>query len=136
MPTIQLSQLSAEVSREDILKAIDQLDEQELDELVSGVLKLRARRRAPALSKAESDLLLKINEGIPKDLWDRYHTLILKRDDETLGPDEYAELLTLSDQVEEYNAQRIGYLVELARLRGVSLDKLMSDLGIHPINHG
>ncbi len=130
MPTIQLS---AEVTRDDILKAIDQLDEQELDELVTGVLKLRARRRAPTLSKEESELLLRINEGLPKDLWDRYHALILKRDDETLRSDEYGELLKLSDQVEEYNAQRIGYLVELARLRGVSLDKLMDDLGIHPM---
>lgn len=73
MPTIQLSQLSAEVSRDDILKAIDQLDEQELDELVSGVLKLRARRRAPALSKAESDLLLKINAGIPIQVGRGFH---------------------------------------------------------------
>ena len=129
MPTIQLS---AEVSREDILKAIDQLDEQELDELVSGVLKLRAQRRAPALSKEESELLLRINEGTPPGLRTRYWELIEKRRDETLTPDEYQELLQLTELVEGLQVERVRNLVKLAQLRGVTLDQLMQDLGIKP----
>ena len=129
MPTIQLS---AEVTRDDILKAIDQLDEQELDELVTGVLKLRARRRAPTLSKEESELLLRINEGTPPSLRARYWELIEKRRDETLTPDEYQELLHLTDVVEGFQTERVRNLVKLAQLRGVTLDQLMQDLGIKP----
>ena len=129
MPTIQLS---AEVTRDDILKAIDQLDEQELDELVTGVLKLRARRRAPTLSKEESELLLRINEGTPPSLRARYWELIEKRRDETLAPDEYQELLHLTEVVEGLQVERVRNLVKLAQLRGVTLDQLMHDLGIKP----
>src|SRR5690349_14542677 len=72
------------------------------------------------LSRVEADLLQKINQGLPPPVWQRYHELIAKRRAETLLADEQAELIALSDRIEETNAQRLEFLVELARLRQTS----------------
>ena len=91
----------------------------------------RSRVNEPArLPATESELLQKINLGLSQETWHRYHELTGKRGAETLTPAEHAELLALTHVIEEANARRIGHLVELARLRGVSPDRLMLELGI------
>ena len=87
---------------------------------------------APNLSPAESELLRKVNLGLPEHVWARYHELVARRRAETLGDDEHRELVQLSDQIEEANARRIGHLAELAAARGISLDALTAQLGIPP----
>jgi hypothetical protein len=87
------------------------------------------------LPQAESELLLKINQEFPSELRKRYNELTAKRDAETLTPDEYDELLRLTDQIEMLQARRIEYLSELASIRKVSLPKLMDDLGISGPGH-
>lgn len=93
------------------------------------------QRKAPSVPKDEATLLLKINDGVPSDIQERYDELIRKRQAETLTTDEYRELLTLTDQVEKLEAQRVEYLADLARLRGVPLVQLMEALGIQPPTH-
>jgi hypothetical protein len=73
---------------------------------------------------------MKINPWMPSDIQKLYNELIAKREAETLTVDEYQHLLRLTEQVEKMQAQRIEYLAELARIRGVSLTVLMKDLGI------
>jgi hypothetical protein len=86
---------------------------------------------APAhLPRTEADLLQKINEGLPPEMWQRYHELVARRRAETLTPEEQAELIALSDRVEAANTRRIEHLIELARLREISLEALMDQLGI------
>ena len=48
-----------------------------------------------------------------------------RRKTEILTPDEQTELIALSDRLEEANAQRIGYLARLARVRHTTLDAVM-----------
>lgn len=90
----------------------------------------RIDRNPPALPAAEAELLQQINAGPGEGVWRRYHDLVAKRRAETLSPGEHAELVGLSDEIEETNARRLGQLVELARLRGVGLPALMNALGI------
>jgi hypothetical protein len=45
-------------------------------------------------------------------------------------------LIARSDRLEEANAQRIGYLAELARVRHTTLDAVMSEFGLMPAPHG
>lgn len=90
----------------------------------------------PRLSPAEAHLLSKINLGLSFTEWERYHTLVARRKAEVLTPDEQTELIALSDRLEEANARRIGYLVELARMRHTTLDAVMSELGLTPDAHG
>lgn len=82
------------------------------------------------LEETENSLLMKINTGLGQDIWEAYHHLIKKRDNRNLSSTEHQELIAYSDLIEETNARRMRYLLELARLRKISLDTLMMDLGI------
>ena len=124
MPTIQ-------VTTDDLLEAVKQLAPDELEGFVSQVIRLQAQRRAPSLPHEESELLQKINQGLPNELHKRYKELLAKRDARTLTDAEYSELLAVTDQVEQFDAQRALYIAELAKLRGTTLPALMRDLGIN-----
>lgn len=104
----------------------------ELDQLVDQVLRIRARRLAPSLPEEQAELLRRINEGVPVSIGERYDQLIRLRDNDKLAAHEYEELLHLTEVVEERQANRLADLIELARLRGVSLDQLTCELGIGP----
>lgn len=129
MPMLQVE---AQLPTDELLKAVGRLSSPDLEQFVFQVIALRAQRQAPGLPHAESELLLKINEGIPSDIQKRYNELIAKRQAEQLTIDEYTELLQLTQQVEKFETQRVEYLAELARLRGTSLTALMENLGIRP----
>ncbi len=90
----------------------------------------RAERDVPHLSKAESELMQRINQGLPEETWRQYHALIAKREAGTLTADEQQVLVGLIDQVELAHARRLGSLLELAHLRGTTLDAVMDALGI------
>jgi hypothetical protein len=122
--------VEAQLPTDELLKAVGQLSQPELEQFVFQVIALRARRKAPSLPRAESELLLKINQGASPDVQKRYGELISKRRAETLTPDEYDELLRLTEQTEALEARRVEYLAELARLRDTTLAALMKDLGI------
>ncbi|MHC5610902.1 MAG: hypothetical protein ACYTXA_07760 [Nostoc sp.] len=58
---------------------------------VTHVLLLRAQREAPRLSLSESELLLKINHGIPDQLQNRFNQLIAKPEALTITDAELEE---------------------------------------------
>ncbi len=127
MPAVSVE---AHLSSQELLKAVQQLDLPELEAFVSQVVALRAQRQAPRLCQSEAELLAKINQGPSPEIRDRYNALITKRDDESLTPEEHAELLRLTDQMERLQANRIEYLIALAQLRKRSLEEVMHDLGL------
>jgi hypothetical protein len=104
----------------------------EFEQFLDGALKLRRKKRVTAKqpSRREAELLSKINEVLPPEMRRRHAALYAQRD--ALNPDEYAELLRLSNQLEILNAQRLEYLGELARLRQTTLSGVMDELGITP----
>ena len=120
------------LSSEDLLTALQKLETPELERIVSRLIGLKAERAAPHLPQKESELLLKINQGLPDDVARRYRDLIDRRRAGVLHPGEHEELLRLTDQAEGLEADRLGHLAELARLRGTSLSALMEELGIQP----
>lgn len=77
----------------------------------------------------EGELVRRINAGLPAETWRRYQELVARRRAETLSPAEQQELIGLSDQIEQANAQRMQSLLDLARLRGTSLDALSARSG-------
>jgi len=91
---------------------------------------LRQFRKTVSQALDEAELLQEINQAIPTDIQKYYDELIAKRQDEMLTPEEYKDLLRLTEQVEKLEAQRIKNLVNLAHLRKVSLTELMEYLGI------
>ncbi len=127
MPTVQVE---AQLTTNELLQAVQQLGKNELDQFVFQVMNLRAKQQAPSLPKTESDLLLKINQGLPIELQKKYNELLEKRRAEKLTPEEHKELLKLSDQVEKLETQRVKYLAEMARLQQTNITDLMNSLGI------
>jgi hypothetical protein len=118
------------MSVDELLNAVGELSEPELEDVFDRVLWLRARRKAPVLPVEETQLVLAINQSIPPELLQRYQVLQEKRDAEILTEAEHEELLHLSDQIEILGAKRLEALAQLADLRQVPLLQLMADLGI------
>jgi len=122
--------VETELSTDNLLKAVGQLNKHELEQFVSQVINLRAQRLVHRLSQAEAQFLVKINQGLPAEVQRRYDELIDKRRDESLSSEEHNELLSLTDQIENLEAQRMQHLSELARYRKVSLAELMENMGL------
>ncbi len=129
MPIVKVE---TELSTDNLLKAVSQLNKHEIEQFVSQVINLRAQRFVQKLSQAEAQSIMKINQGLPAEVQKRYDELVDKRRDESLSSEEYDELLHLTNQIENLEVRRMQYLSELARYRKVSLTELMEDLGIQP----
>jgi uncharacterized protein YjgD (DUF1641 family) len=129
MPIVKLE---AQLSKEDLLEAVQQLTVSELEDFLQEIIDFRAKKLTNNISEKETNLLLKINQNLTDDIQKKYQILIRKRQDENLTNNEYQELLNLTDVVEKHQAQRLKYLVELATLRECSLNHLMDELGINP----
>ncbi|MCX6056800.1 MAG: STAS/SEC14 domain-containing protein [Chloroflexi bacterium] len=118
------------VSSDDLLKAVGQLNMPELERFTSEVIALQAQKKAPSLPRSESELLLKINQGLPEKFKRRYDELIEKRRAETLSQKEYKELLRMTQETEKFEAQRVECLAQLAKTRKTTLSGLMKSLGL------
>ncbi len=124
--------IEAELPFEKLLQAVEQLSVPDLEQLMSQVMRMQAKRKAPSLSANETELMLKINQGLSPDMQTRFDELVAKRQAETLTQEDHQELVAFTDQIEKADAERIQYLAELARIRGMSLDVLMDTLKIQP----
>lgn len=123
-------QITSQVSTDELLHGVESLPFDELEQFVARVLALRAKRKVNSLGEQESRLLQLINRPVPAAVQSRYDVLAQKQQENTLSEDEYAELLQVIEQIEQFDAERVQHLATLAQLRQVSLDKLMQDLGI------
>lgn len=123
---MSILQVNSTVRFEDLLKAVGQLKTDELERLMSEVVSLRAKRRAASFSEKETELLLKINTGLPPEIQNRFDELNEKRREENLSPSEHSELLELTERIEKLDSERAEYLAELAQLKGLSFSKLLA----------
>ena len=107
-----------------------------LDHYLATVLKqvvYKSRLKKAKRNLLESALLKHINLAVTEMEWNEYRRLIALRQTETILETDYAHLIALGDKIEAANVQRLKYLVKLAQLRQVSLPKVMTDLGIKPV---
>jgi hypothetical protein len=117
------------MTQSDLLQAASQLNVQELAEFVEQITAIYRQRQA-AERLDESTLLEMVHRPLPPDLQGRWDELIGKRDEACLTPDEYDELLQLTEQVEGFNVQRMAALSKLAQLRGLDLRSMMHVLNL------
>lgn len=121
----------------ELIKKIASIQSEELLEKIKHFLReedvdLEIPEKAPSLNKKETELLLKINEGLPEAVQLRYNELLSKLSAESLTPPEHNELLLLVPKVEAKSAERLKYLAQLAKLWNTSVDGVMDRLGIKP----
>lgn len=133
MPTVEIR---SQVSLNDLLDGVAQLNPSDLEQFVSQVLVLRAKRVAPSVSKQEAEILEEINRGLAQETQQRYNELVAKRQAKTLTDAEHQELLVLIDRIEQADAERVQALTKLAQLRNISVKALMEILNIRPPAYG
>ncbi len=131
MATIQITQDNA-FPLDQVLAGISRLGTPDLEHFQREVTLLLARRRGTPLKEQESLLLQKINNRVVPTVWQRYEALHVKMQEETITAEEHSELLTLIEQMEAANVEWLKNIVELARLRGITPQALMQQLGINP----
>ncbi|MBD2164129.1 STAS/SEC14 domain-containing protein [Calothrix membranacea FACHB-236] len=119
-----------QLSLEQLLKAVEQLSQQDLENFVSQVIALQAQRRTQKPLESKGGLLTKINRPTPLAIKKYHGELVAKKDVATLTSYEYGELLGLTEQIEQLQAQYLDNLAELASPRGVSLSALIESLNI------
>ena len=123
---------TSQIEAERLMDAAPRMSRAELERLVARLFALKAKQEAPSLSPRESELLIKINQPVPAEIQRRCVSLIRKRRRRKLSRAEHRELLALTEQIEQYDVDRLKCLSELARLRGLPLPDLMRELGIEP----
>ena len=118
------------VSSQQIISAFQTMPLDELEDLVSDVLAVRAERVAPHISGEEGKLLRMIQRTLPEKSLLRIKKLQGLRDEEKLSPDGFAELAELLEKLEIIHAERMNAVAELADLRGVTLQTAMRQIGL------
>jgi hypothetical protein len=130
MTTIEVKP-NLQIEVKEVLNGVAKLNTKELETFMNQVAQLLAKRKAKSLSHRESELLLKINVGYPPDMKNRFEILNAKMRASTISPEEQQELIEISDIFEAMDAQRLEFLLELAHLRGLTLDHLLGQLGLN-----
>jgi hypothetical protein len=82
----------------------------------------------------EKELLAKISKGLPEAFWLRLRTLTTKRKCETLTEVERTEVVDLTATMERWGAERIAIASEIAQLWGISLRRVVEQLGIQSVD--
>lgn len=123
--------INSAIELEQVLQGVDKLDTPELERFLAQVSVLLARRKAPSIPQREAELLQQINQPIlTTQAQNQYQQLSQQATVGTLTDAENQTLLTLVDELEQADAERMKALFELAQLRKVPLDTLMQQLGI------
>jgi len=97
------------------------------DKLPHSVQKIANKQ---TLTPEETQLFQKINYGFSESFWARFKELNTKRGENKLDEKERQELISLTDEMERANVERIKALITLAQIRGTDLESLMTELGI------
>ena len=118
--------IPAQVTVDALIEAVTQLPSEELEAFLARVNLVRRRQAT------EADLLAVIRRSLPAEQQQRLDELRDKLEAETLSEAERTELLGLVERVEAADVERAEALLALAQNRGVSVRRLMQDLGLEP----
>jgi hypothetical protein len=113
-----------------VMDELARLSARQLETVIEHASVLRLQKRKAVMPARESDLMRVINRGLNAEKSARLEQLQEKLRQETIHARERQQLLRLSDELEMLGAQRLQALIDLAALRGTSVPKLMSELGL------
>lgn len=119
------------LSASDLLKGVEQLEKQDLEEFVHKVLEIRARRLVRNYKHEEVTLIEQAKIGLSEAEKLSLENFAAKSQEGTLSPNEREDYLALTEKMELLNNQRLAALGKLAQLRNVSLEAVMEQLGLN-----
>jgi hypothetical protein len=96
--------------------------------LLSGLSKTPKNKGKKLLK--EEDLLQLVRLNVQPSELEEYYRLIKSKENGTLTEVEYVDLISLTNRVEIAHAERMKYVIQLANLRGMSLEQTFLDLGL------
>jgi hypothetical protein len=131
------SVIQVEPELAEAFNAAPKLEQERVKAAMRAALRLvsPASSKAQRLSKAETELFLKINRNLSDEKQQRYDELTEKRLDGILTEAEHAELGELIKEVEQIWGERLWAVIELARLRNVSPEEMMKRSEFIPASH-
>ena len=130
-------QIHTEIDTQGLLASVSQIPVNELENFVQELNAVITRRKTNNKEYRERALLSQINKTVlPNNKAERYVSLHLKLEAETLTESEYQEFMDLVAQEEILRNERVKYLIELAQLRAVTLPQLMNSLGLNMGTNG
>jgi hypothetical protein len=104
-----------------------------LNQYITGLIQERVNLPKPesaSLSADETLLFQIINKGFSDEFWLKFHSLDKKRQQIKLTETERAELIAMSEEMENVHLDRLKALIELAAIRQTDIDTLMAELGL------
>lgn len=130
-------QIQTEIDAQTFLSSVSQIPVNELEYFVRELNALITRRKESNKEYRDRALLSKINQAVlPKGQTERYVSLHLKLEAETISESEYQEFMDLVAKEELLRNERVKYMIELSQLRGVSLPQVMNSLGLNFVANG
>lgn len=131
MKTIQTN--SGQIKIEEILQGIAQLKVTDLEGFAKQVTSILQKKKAPILKEKEEVLIEKIVNGGPSEEFRKKQRLLLKKSlDGTITNKENEEALAMIPIASKLDLERIKLMLELAKLRNITLEEVRTSLKITP----
>lgn len=119
------------VNLDELFEGVSKLATPELEKFMDKIGNIVARRKVIKPSERELHLLAKIYEPLKPQTQRRYDLLNEKLRQETITDLEHKEFLSLVEIAEQHNVEWLESLIELAHLKGVTVEELMTQLGLN-----
>ncbi|MEM7015538.1 MAG: hypothetical protein AAF585_29110 [Verrucomicrobiota bacterium] len=130
----------AEIDPEQLVNVAAELPQEEFQRFLCRTAAQRSAKsggnRASSTASRELELLEKISTGPPADAREKFQQLLYKKERESLTPDDEGEISEVIDVLENHTTKRIGWLAELAGLRGQTVEEVMQSLELTSSSHG
>lgn len=78
----------------------------------------------------DAELVRRASGDFDAAFWNRFYALAAKLEAETMTHTEQQEFLTYTDRTEAWGAERLAYLIELAKRRGVTVTDLIKQYNL------
>ncbi len=126
--------IQSEIDAKMLLAGVANLKVSELEAFIEELRGIVIKKKAKSKKYQDAALLAKHNETIlSKTKRKRHADLYEKLENDTITEKEREEFLSLSKEESSLRNERVKLLIQIATLRGVSLNDLMSELGLKPI---
>jgi len=128
--------INTEIDSQTLLKNVAILSIKELEAFAKELNTLIQQRKKQEKSNKEKELLNLLHQTVlSKSKQDRILELSPKVDLETISILEKKELTTLLEESEKLRNKRVEIMISLSKLKGITLPKLMQQLGLTPLRH-